>query len=178
VAMQFAYQYYEHCDRMVLVSSGGLGREISVALRAATLPGAELVLPVIASRHVREAGVAVSRNAVFVVKPRKITHGSWTSTSASAVRSWVCGTGLGLKWPAHPGQDLRPPRATWSRTVESQMLVTLCSFSGPARIRRAAASSARPSPAAASHRDNGFSGSSTDAGNVRGPCGGTAKATS
>lgn len=61
VAMQFAYQYYEHCDRMVLVSSGGLGREVSVALRAATLPGAELVLPVIANRHVRDAGVAVSR---------------------------------------------------------------------------------------------------------------------
>lgn len=61
VAMQFAYQYYEHCDRMVLVASGGLGREVSIALRAATLPGAELLLPVIASRHVHGAGVAVSR---------------------------------------------------------------------------------------------------------------------
>ncbi|HET7660571.1 MAG TPA: alpha/beta fold hydrolase [Oryzihumus sp.] len=61
VAMQFAYQYYEHCDRMVLVSSGGLGREVSLALRAATLPGAELVLPVIAHRRVRDAGAAVSR---------------------------------------------------------------------------------------------------------------------
>lgn len=61
VAMQFAYQFYEHCDRMVLVSSGGLGREVSIALRAATLPGAELVLPVIANRHVRDAGVAVGR---------------------------------------------------------------------------------------------------------------------
>jgi pimeloyl-ACP methyl ester carboxylesterase len=61
VAMQFAYQYHEHCDRMVLVSSGGLGREVSVALRAATLPGAELVLLVIASRPVRDACLAVSR---------------------------------------------------------------------------------------------------------------------
>jgi pimeloyl-ACP methyl ester carboxylesterase len=61
VAMQFAYQFYEHCDRMMLVSSGGLGREVSIALRAATLPGAELVLPVIANRHVRDVGVAVSR---------------------------------------------------------------------------------------------------------------------
>ena len=61
VAMQFAYQYFEHCDRMVLVSSGGLGKEVSLALRAATLPGAELVLPVIAHRRVRDAGVAVSR---------------------------------------------------------------------------------------------------------------------
>ena len=61
VAMQFAYQYYELCERMVLVSSGGLGREVSLALRAATLPGAELVLPVIASRHIRDAGALAAR---------------------------------------------------------------------------------------------------------------------
>ena len=61
VALQFAYQYYQFCERMVLVSSGGLGREVSLALRAATLPGAELVLSVIASSHVRDAGLLVSR---------------------------------------------------------------------------------------------------------------------
>lgn len=61
VAMQFAYQYPEHCERIVLVSSGGLGRDVSWALRAATLPGAELVLPLIANSHVRNAGVAVVR---------------------------------------------------------------------------------------------------------------------
>ncbi|MGZ4594904.1 MAG: alpha/beta fold hydrolase [Actinomycetes bacterium] len=61
VAMQFAYQYYEQCERVVLVSSGGLGRELSLALRAATLPGAELVLPVIASRHVRDVGDLAAR---------------------------------------------------------------------------------------------------------------------
>ena len=61
VAMQFAYQYFEHCERLVLVSSGGLGREVSLALRAATLPGAELVLPVIANRRVRDAGVLAGR---------------------------------------------------------------------------------------------------------------------
>src|SRR5215207_1526205 len=61
VAMQFAYQYFEYCERLVLVSSGGLGRELSLALRAATLAGAELVLPVIANGRVRDAGVAVAR---------------------------------------------------------------------------------------------------------------------
>ncbi len=45
VAMQFAYQFPEHCERMVLVSSGGLGREVHLLLRAAALPGAEAVLP-------------------------------------------------------------------------------------------------------------------------------------
>src|SRR5512143_1663923 len=45
VAMQFAYQFPERCERLVLVSSGGLGREVHALLRAAALPGAELVLP-------------------------------------------------------------------------------------------------------------------------------------
>src|SRR5207248_4184817 len=44
VVMQFAYQYPQYVDRMVLVSSGGLGREVSALIRAASLPGAELVL--------------------------------------------------------------------------------------------------------------------------------------
>jgi pimeloyl-ACP methyl ester carboxylesterase len=45
VALQFAYQFPERCERLVLVSSGGLGREVHLLLRAAALPGAELVLP-------------------------------------------------------------------------------------------------------------------------------------
>jgi pimeloyl-ACP methyl ester carboxylesterase len=45
VAMQFGYQFPERTERLVLVSSGGLGREVSFLLRAAALPGAELVLP-------------------------------------------------------------------------------------------------------------------------------------
>jgi pimeloyl-ACP methyl ester carboxylesterase len=61
VAMQFAYQYPERCERVVLVCSGGLGRDVSWALRAATLPGADLVLPLIANSHVRNAGHAVAR---------------------------------------------------------------------------------------------------------------------
>ncbi len=40
VAMQFGYQFPEMVERLVLVSSGGLGPEVSAVLRAATLPGA------------------------------------------------------------------------------------------------------------------------------------------
>ena len=61
VAMQVAYQFPELVSRLVLVSSGGLGREVSLFLRAVTLPGAELVLPLIASRPVLEAGGVISR---------------------------------------------------------------------------------------------------------------------
>lgn len=45
VAMQLAYQFPERCERLILVSSGGLGREVHPLLRAAALPGAEVVLP-------------------------------------------------------------------------------------------------------------------------------------
>ena len=56
IAMQFAYQFPERCERLVLVSSGGLGDEVHPMLRAATLPGSELVLPLIAGPRVRAAG--------------------------------------------------------------------------------------------------------------------------
>jgi pimeloyl-ACP methyl ester carboxylesterase len=56
IAMQFAYQFPERCERLVLVSSGGLGREVHLLLRAASLPGADLVLPLLASRPLIELG--------------------------------------------------------------------------------------------------------------------------
>jgi pimeloyl-ACP methyl ester carboxylesterase len=61
IAMQFSYEYPVFCERLVLVSSGGLGPEVHPLLRAATLPGAELVLPLIAHSRIREAGTAVGR---------------------------------------------------------------------------------------------------------------------
>jgi pimeloyl-ACP methyl ester carboxylesterase len=61
VAMQFAYQFPERTDRLALVSSGGLGRSVHGLLRAATLPGSELVLPLLAGRRVLDAGRAVGR---------------------------------------------------------------------------------------------------------------------
>jgi pimeloyl-ACP methyl ester carboxylesterase len=39
VAMQFAYQFPERTERMVLVAPGGLGPEVNPAVRAITLPG-------------------------------------------------------------------------------------------------------------------------------------------
>jgi pimeloyl-ACP methyl ester carboxylesterase len=59
VAMQLAYQFPERCDRLVLVSSGGLGREVHPLLRAAALPGSEFVLPLVCATKLRDAGDAV-----------------------------------------------------------------------------------------------------------------------
>jgi pimeloyl-ACP methyl ester carboxylesterase len=59
VAMQMAYQFPEMVERLVLVSSGGLGREVNFFLRAATLPGSEWVLPLLASGGVLSAGGSI-----------------------------------------------------------------------------------------------------------------------
>ncbi len=56
VAMQLAYQFPEHCERLVLVASGGLGREITWLLRAASVPGSELLLPLLVNDRVLGAG--------------------------------------------------------------------------------------------------------------------------
>ncbi|MFD3311618.1 alpha/beta fold hydrolase [Streptomyces sp. NPDC058694] len=44
VAMQFAYQFPERTERLILVSAGGVGREVNPVLRAVSLPGADLAL--------------------------------------------------------------------------------------------------------------------------------------
>ena len=69
VAMQFAYQFPERCERLVLVDSGGLGREVNLLLRAATLPGSEFVLPLLASRALLDAGRAVGR--ILTARPAR-----------------------------------------------------------------------------------------------------------
>jgi pimeloyl-ACP methyl ester carboxylesterase len=61
VAMQLAYQFPEHCERLVLVSSGGLGRAITPLLRAASLPGSELVLPLLVNDHLLGTGRRIGR---------------------------------------------------------------------------------------------------------------------
>lgn len=61
IAMEFFYLFPERVDRLVLVASGGLGREVNPVLRSATLPGAELVLPLIASAWVRARAEGTGR---------------------------------------------------------------------------------------------------------------------
>ncbi|MGS0686391.1 alpha/beta fold hydrolase [Nakamurella sp. GG22] len=56
VALQFAYLFPDRVDAVVLVSSGGLGKEVNPLLRAATLPGSELVLPLVASSWLHGVG--------------------------------------------------------------------------------------------------------------------------
>jgi pimeloyl-ACP methyl ester carboxylesterase len=59
VAMQFAYQFPSRCERLVLVGSGGLGRNVSPLLRALAFPGAEFLYPVIFASVFRDAARGV-----------------------------------------------------------------------------------------------------------------------
>lgn len=56
IAMVFAYQFPQHTERLVLVDSGGLGHHVSIALRAASLPGSEFVLPLLFSAPLLRVG--------------------------------------------------------------------------------------------------------------------------
>ena len=60
VALQLAYQYPERVERLVLVAPGGFGREVTVLLRAASLPGSGPVLALAASRPAVGAGTLLA----------------------------------------------------------------------------------------------------------------------
>jgi pimeloyl-ACP methyl ester carboxylesterase len=61
VALQFAYQYPERIDRLVLVAPGGFGREVTMLLRAASLPGSGPVLAIAAWRPIVQAGTLLTQ---------------------------------------------------------------------------------------------------------------------
>jgi pimeloyl-ACP methyl ester carboxylesterase len=71
VAMQFAYQFPERTDRLILVGCGGIGREVSVVLRALTMPGASLA---VGASHLAPVGVvrAAVRTAVRLGLPKSL----------------------------------------------------------------------------------------------------------
>lgn len=61
VAMQFAYQYPERTERLVLVSSGGLGPEVTPAIRAITTPGFHEIMGVLTLPGVRHVNTGILR---------------------------------------------------------------------------------------------------------------------
>lgn len=61
IAMQFAYQFPERTERLVLVSSGGLGREVTPFIRMITLPGWEYALGLATLPGIRHVGKAALR---------------------------------------------------------------------------------------------------------------------
>lgn len=65
IAMQFTHQHRDYCERLILISSGGLGAEVNRTLRLISLPGSEILLQAAASRPmiaVRKAVTALGSN--------------------------------------------------------------------------------------------------------------------
>jgi pimeloyl-ACP methyl ester carboxylesterase len=80
VAMQFSYQYPERTERLVLVGSGGLGREVNPILRFLSLPGADGVLRLACATPVRGAIEAVGAAAARVgLHPAPVVAELWRS---------------------------------------------------------------------------------------------------
>ena len=69
IAMQFSYQFPEVVERLVLVSSGGLGREVNPVLRAAALPGADLFIGITAAPGQAVGSVLARGLAAVGLKP-------------------------------------------------------------------------------------------------------------
>jgi pimeloyl-ACP methyl ester carboxylesterase len=132
IVMQFAYQFPERMERMVLVDSGGLGEEVSLALRAATLPGAELVIPVLFQPATRRVGRAVAGALSRVglhgnANLRGLAEGLDSLADADARRAFVH-TARGVIDPRGQRVDAR------DRLYLAERLPTLLVWGGKDRI--------------------------------------------
>src|SRR5438094_6273676 len=81
VAMQFFYQFPQRAERLVLISSGGLGHEVSPMLRTAALPGISAVL----SGTIRPRLVGVMRGAGRRLSERGVGTGVHLQAIARAL---------------------------------------------------------------------------------------------
>src|SRR5687767_2108236 len=68
VAMQYFWQFPERTERLVLVSSGGLGREVSPLLRSMALPGIGVVVAAAAHPRVVDAVASTGRQGRVIAR--------------------------------------------------------------------------------------------------------------
>jgi pimeloyl-ACP methyl ester carboxylesterase len=81
VAMQFFYQFPQRVERLVLISSGGLGQDVSPMLRTAALPGVSLLL----SATIRERLLGALRGGGRVLRRRRLGAGVYLEAIARAL---------------------------------------------------------------------------------------------
>ncbi len=93
VALQFTYQFPEMVERLVLVSSGGLGPDVSPVLRAAALPGAELFISATAGVGSRIGSVVGRGLGLVGLRPSadlaEVTRGYATLTDPERRKAFV-----------------------------------------------------------------------------------------
>ena len=102
VAMQFAYQFPERTERMILVGSGGLGPEVSPAIRAITAPGFHQVIGLLTLPGVRHSARPGSRRS----------PGPGSRPPATSTRSPRSTTRSGTPTPAPPSGTSSVPSST------------------------------------------------------------------
>ena len=81
VAMQFFYQFPQRVERLVLISSGGLGHEVSPMLRTAALPGVSALLSAIRPRLLSAMWDTGAR-----LRAREVRAGVYVQAIARALR--------------------------------------------------------------------------------------------
>ena len=82
MAMQFFYQFPQRTERLALISSGGLGREVSPLLRGAALPGASTLLRLAAQPRLLGAIDAASAR----LHARNSSKGAYLKAISRALR--------------------------------------------------------------------------------------------
>ena len=82
IALQFFYQFPQRVERLALVSSGGLGREVSPLLRTAAVPGASALLALAAHRRV----LAGARSLGKAMRTRGMPQGIYLQAIERALR--------------------------------------------------------------------------------------------
>ena len=60
IAMQYTYQFPDRCERLVLVDSGGLGRDVAPLLRGLTFPGIEYLFPLLFTSAACQVGNSIA----------------------------------------------------------------------------------------------------------------------
>ena len=103
VAAQFAYQFPERCERLVLVGSGGVGRTVSPLLRLAAVPGAELLMPLLGLPPVKLA----SRFGAGLMRLLDTAFGPRRRGDPGRVR----------RAPRRPGPPSHPPHPAFGRRL-------------------------------------------------------------
>src|SRR4051812_25468926 len=94
IAMQLAYQFPDICERLVLVGSGGLGKEVNPLLRVISAPGSEYILPLVLTPRLHgmfeKVGALLSRSGL---RGDPLLQEIWASytrlTDARAQRAFV-----------------------------------------------------------------------------------------
>jgi pimeloyl-ACP methyl ester carboxylesterase len=81
VAMQFFYQFPQRVERLVLISSGGLGHEVSPMLRTAALPGVSALL----SATIHPRLLSAMRRAGRLLSERGVGTGVYLQAIARAL---------------------------------------------------------------------------------------------